>query len=95
MAVPAGTFMIMFYDTWHRATSSTNESDMHLTPVDRDPTDTRWMCKFRFWRMEEPSRPTWLHDPDRAFEPPLDEAQLVALWVASHWLLRPAAARKR
>ena len=45
---------------------------MHLTPVDRDPTDTRWMCKFRFWRMEEPSRPTWLHDPDRAFEPPLD-----------------------
>ena len=72
MAVPAGTFMIMFYDTWHRATSSTNESDMHLTPVDRDPTDTRWMCKFRFWRMEEPSRPTWLHDPDRAFEPPLD-----------------------
>ena len=38
----AGTFMIMFYDMWHRATSSTADSDMHLAPVDRDPTDTRW-----------------------------------------------------
>ena len=61
-----------YYDTWHRATSSTNEPDMHLAPVDRDPTDTRWMCKFRFWRMEEPSSPTWKHDPHRPFWAPVD-----------------------
>lgn len=30
------------------------------------------MCKFRFWRMEEPSRPSWAHDPTRAFDPPTD-----------------------
>jgi hypothetical protein len=34
--------------------------------------DTRWMCKFRFWRMEEPSHPTWDHNPERAFEAPVD-----------------------
>jgi hypothetical protein len=30
------------------------------------------MCKFRFWRMEEPSAPTWDHNPARAFDPPVD-----------------------
>lgn len=55
MAVEAGTFMIMFYDTWHRATSSVLESDLHLPIEERDLSNTRWMSKFRFWRMEEPT----------------------------------------
>ena len=98
MAVPAGTFMIMFCehqaiccavllvipglfsdsllvstdDTWHRATTSSLESDLFVPVEARNPEDTRWMCKFRFWRMEEPSRPTWDHDPERGFAPPVD-----------------------
>jgi hypothetical protein len=95
--------MIMYYDTWHRATSSSLESDLFVPVEARNAEDTRHMCKFRFWRMyvlysphplvtstrqwciapltgqrvfvrirEEPSAPTWDHDPQRAFDPPVD-----------------------
>lgn len=43
--------MIMFYDTWHRATSSSLESDLFVPVEARNAKDTRHMCKFRFWRM--------------------------------------------
>lgn len=59
-------------DTWHRATTSSLESDLFVPVEARNAEDTRHMCKFRFWRMEEPSAPTWDHNPERAFDPPVD-----------------------
>ena len=52
-------FVDRYYDMWHRATGSTLPDDMDTPIEDRDPSQTRWMSKFRFWRMEEPTGPTW------------------------------------
>ena len=49
----AGTVTIVHYDLWHRAT--TNRSDRN-----------RYMMKFLFCRMSEPTEPSWnCHDPSR------------------------------
>ncbi len=49
----AGTVTIVHYDLWHRAT--TNRSDRN-----------RYMMKFFFCRMSEPTDPSWnCHDPSR------------------------------
>jgi hypothetical protein len=42
----------MFYDMWHRATGSSLPDDIDVPVGERDPAQTRWMSKFRFWRME-------------------------------------------
>ena len=74
VVVPAGTLVIMFYDTWHRATPSLLPSDVHLPPEERDRSTHRWMSKFRFWRMEEPAGPTWeAGQPDECWAPPVDK----------------------
>ena len=49
----------MFYDMWHRATGSSLPDDIDVPVGERDPAQTRWMSKFRFWRMEEPGAPSW------------------------------------
>ena len=55
----AGTVVLVHYDIWHRATG-------YLTG-DR----TRYMVKFLFTRMADPTRPSWRHEP--AAGPPLWE----------------------
>eukprot|EP01051_Picozoa_sp_SAG22_P012616 SAG22_NODE_1328_length_4724_cov_8.803243_4_plen_305_part_00 len=59
IVVPAGTLVIMFYDLWHRASPHGMPSDLHIPPAQRDRSSHRYMCKFRFWRMEEPAGPAW------------------------------------
>lgn len=49
IVVPAGTLVIMFYDTWHRATPSLLPSDVEVPPEERDRDTHRYMTKFRFW----------------------------------------------
>ena len=55
----AGTVVLVHYDIWHRATG--------YLAGDR----TRYMVKFLFTRMADPTRPSWRHEP--AAGPPLWE----------------------
>ena len=50
---------LRYYDTWHTARPSTLPCTLHLPPDERDPLQTRFFCKFRWWRMEEPTAPGW------------------------------------
>ncbi|CAF4718127.1 unnamed protein product, partial [Rotaria sp. Silwood2] len=51
----AGTVLLFHYDIVHRGTANrTNRS-------------YRYMFKFQFNRLEEPTQPTWNHDPTNAF----------------------------
>jgi hypothetical protein len=47
----AGTVVLIHYDIVHRGTANTSNSSH------------RFMFKFQFNRLEEPTRPTWNHDP--------------------------------
>ncbi len=49
MVGAAGTVTIVHYDLWHRAMANVGTRD-------------RFMVKFLFTRMREPTRPTWQHD---------------------------------
>lgn len=53
--VPAGTVAITHYDIWHAASANTSDK-------------MRYMLKFLFDRTEEPSAPSWKHDPVLAAE---------------------------
>ena len=63
VVVPAGTLILMYYDTWHTARPSTLPCTLHLPPDERDPLQTRFFAKFRFWRMEEPTSAVWEPQP--------------------------------
>jgi len=52
LTVPAGTIAFTHYDLWHSA--SFNSSDR-----------VRYMVKLYTDRLEEPTQPTWNHDPER------------------------------
>jgi hypothetical protein len=51
LTVPAGTVVLAHYDIWHAGTRN-------------EGTRTRYMCKFLFDRVSEPTAPSWRHDPD-------------------------------
>ena len=53
--MPAGTVAITHYDIWHAASANTSDK-------------MRYMLKFLFDRTEEPSAPSWKHDPVLAAE---------------------------
>jgi hypothetical protein len=55
LTVPAGTVVLAHYDIWHAGTR--NEGDR-----------TRYMCKFLFDRISEPTAPSWRHDPQTAHQ---------------------------
>ena len=68
-----------YYDTWHTARPSTLPCTLHIPPEERDPLQTRFFCKFRWWRMEEPTGPSWstLAADNKllaSFAPPVDTA---------------------
>ena len=68
-----------YYDTWHTARPSTLPCTLHIPPEERDPLQTRFFCKFRWWRMEEPTGPGWSTSPAdhrllASFAPPVDTA---------------------
>ena len=50
----AGTVVLIHYDIVHRGTANTSK-DSH-----------RLMFKFQFNRLQEPTKPTWNHDPTKA-----------------------------
>ncbi|CAF4676063.1 unnamed protein product, partial [Rotaria sp. Silwood2] len=50
----AGTVLLIHYDIVHRGTANRTRC-LH-----------RYMFKFQFTRLEEPSQPTWNHDPENA-----------------------------
>lgn len=62
----AGTVTIVHYDLWHRAT--TNHGDLN-----------RYMMKFLFCRMQEPTAPSWNHS-NPAWRNPPAKADLPRLW---------------
>jgi hypothetical protein len=51
--VPAGTVAITHYDIWHAASANTSQK-------------MRYMCKFLFDRTDQPTQPSWNHDPASA-----------------------------
>ncbi|CAF1311549.1 unnamed protein product [Rotaria sp. Silwood1] len=51
----AGTVVLIHYDIVHRGTAN------------RTNCSHRYMFKFQFNRLEEPTQPTWNHDPTNAF----------------------------
>jgi hypothetical protein len=64
---------LRYYDTWHTARPSTLPCTLHLPPDKRDPLQTRFFCKFRWWRMEEPTAPGW-----SSLSPPLGGREQLA-----------------
>ncbi|MCC2683744.1 MAG: phytanoyl-CoA dioxygenase [Paenibacillaceae bacterium] len=79
---PAGTFVVIDYDMWHRATPNFTDT-------------TRHMLKFLFFRMEAPQRPEWNNARAEWREPlnmlPIKRNPL--LWEhVWHWLSGSAAA---
>ena len=70
----AGTVTIVHYDLWHRAT--TNRSDRN-----------RFMVKFLFCRMAEPTAPSW-NCSDSAWRDPVADAATPLLWQSVwNWYL--------
>ena len=77
----AGTVTIVHYDLWHRAMANVGDRD-------------RFMVKFLFTRLTEPSGPTWQHDGSPWERMPDDDpgdAELICrqnwawLWGAPGW----------
>jgi hypothetical protein len=54
MVCPAGTVVLIHYDIMHRGTAN------------RSKDSQRFMMKFQFNRLEEPTKPTWNHDSTNA-----------------------------
>ena len=69
---PAGTVAVVNFDSWHRATANSSDKE-------------RYMLKFQFQRMEEPSKPSWDNlDPAGApFSGDADGALAAHVW---NWL---------
>ncbi|CAF0921754.1 unnamed protein product [Rotaria sordida] len=81
----AGTVVLIHYDIVHRGTANTSSSSY------------RFMFKFQFNRMEEPTKPTWNHDPANVSYDATDAGLLQPVvkhiwnWMLGHVVAAPEA----